>query len=136
MSSEALRDKYDQLYEIIKRLRSGEGCPWDRKQTPGSIKKYLLEETEELAEAIDKGDKQHILEEIGDLYFILILLTIMHEEQGKFNGCDVLDTITAKMIRRHPHVFAGLPTGSESELRRQWEEIKAAEKNKIEPRSE
>lgn len=128
MSTVTKQEKYDQLFAIIRKLRGENGCPWDQQQTPESIKKYLMEETRELAEAIESGDHDHIREEIGDLFYILILLIIMHEEQGKFSSDSVLATISAKMVRRHPHVFAGLPTGSDSELRRQWEEIKTAEK--------
>jgi len=128
MSTQARQEQYDQLYTIIRKLRGEEGCPWDRRQTPETITKYLLEETNELAEAIRNGNHNEIREEIGDLFYILILLIIMHEEEGKFSSDEVLASISAKMIRRHPHVFAGRPTGSDSELRRQWEEIKSAEK--------
>jgi len=86
-------------------LRGSEGCPWDQKQTPESLKRYLLEETRELAEAIDQGEPGHICEEIGDLYFILNLLTLLYEEQGLFSADDALNGISQKMIRRHPHVF-------------------------------
>ena len=123
-------EKFEELYEIIKRLRGPGGCPWDQKQSPASIKKYLLEETRELAEAIDKGDKQHICEEIGDLFFILLMLMQMYEQSSHFTSHDVFDRITRKMIRRHPHVFAGQETGSESELKKQWEAIKSQEKKK------
>ncbi len=116
------------LLAIVDRLRGEDGCPWDRRQTPESLKKYLLEETAELAEAIDSGDIDHIREEIGDLFFILAMLTAMFRERGLFAASDALDDIAAKMIRRHPHVFAGRPAGSEQELRQQWEAIKADEK--------
>ena len=116
------------LLAIVDRLRGRDGCPWDRKQTPLSLKKYLLEETAELAEAIDSGDPGHIREEIGDLFFILAMLSAMYREQNLFSAADALHDITEKMIRRHPHVFAGQATGNEQELRRQWEAIKADEK--------
>lgn len=128
MPTEAKQEKYDQLFTIIKKLRGENGCPWDRQQTPESMKKYLLEEARELAEAIESGNHDHIREEIGDLFYILIMLIIMHEEQNTFSSDNVLAAISAKMVRRHPHVFAGQPTGSDNELRRQWEDIKAAEK--------
>ncbi len=116
------------LLDLVDRLRGHDGCPWDRKQTPETLKKYLLEETAELAEAIDSGDPAHIREEIGDLFFILAMLTAMFREQDLFSASDSLEEIIAKMIRRHPHVFAGQATGNEQELRRQWETIKAGEK--------
>ncbi len=128
MPSSHNQEELIRLLDIVARLRGDDGCPWDRKQTPESIKKYLLEETRELAEAIDSSDPEHIREEIGDLFFILTMLTTMYEEQGHFGIDEALAGITEKMIRRHPHVFAGMKTGTDQELRRQWEEIKAGEK--------
>ena len=129
MPSPELHDQFARLYTIIKQLRAENGCPWDRRQTPASIKKYLLAETTELAEAIDRADAPNVREEIGDLLYILTLLMLMFEEQGAFRSHEVFAAISEKMIRRHPHVFAGLKAGTDSELRAQWEEIKAAEKN-------
>jgi len=119
------------LQTIVRHLRDPErGCPWDRKQSPESLRKYLLEEAEELAEAIDQGRKEPILEEIGDLFFILTLLAEIHAEQNLFTLNDCLDSICTKMIRRHPHVFADAPTGDDEQLRRQWNAIKRAEGKK------
>jgi len=117
------------LIEIITKLRAEDGCPWDKKQTPGSIKKYLLEETAELVEAIDEGDPTHIQEEIGDLFYILAMLCEMFDEQDEFDVDDALLTISEKMIRRHPHVFAGMVTGDEPALKKQWEAIKHQEQS-------
>ncbi|MFZ5797154.1 MAG: MazG nucleotide pyrophosphohydrolase domain-containing protein [Desulfobulbaceae bacterium] len=128
MPTPELHDEFSRLYTIIRQLRDKDGCPWDRRQTPATIKKYLLEEAAELAEAIDHQDAPHIREEIGDLFYILILLIRMHEEQGLFTAPEVFAAISEKMIRRHPHVFAGQQAGTDSELRAQWEEIKAEEK--------
>lgn len=124
------RHQLSKLQTIIKRLRAEDGCPWDRKQTPASIKKYLQEETTELAEAIDTNDTIHICEEIGDIFFILTILSEMFAEQGSFTLDDALESIICKMIRRHPHVFAGHPTGTEEELKKQWKAIKREERNK------
>lgn len=123
------KDPFQRLVEVITQLRAKDGCPWDQKQTAESLKKYLLEESTELAEAIDKGDIEHIKEETGDLFFILILLSKIHEDGTSFTLDDVLSDITAKMIRRHPHVFGNSKTGTESELREQWQAIKAMEKS-------
>ena len=131
MSHLHTNDAFSELVAIITELRSEKGCPWDRKQTPVSLKKYLLEETQELAEAIQKEDPQHVREETGDLFFILILLIKTYEEKKIFTIEDVLKTISEKMVRRHPHVFSGVETGNESELRQQWEEIKAIEKSRL-----
>jgi uncharacterized protein YabN with tetrapyrrole methylase and pyrophosphatase domain len=120
---------FSRLYDVILRLRGPNGCPWDIRQSPESIRKYLLEESGELAEAIDRGGRDDIREEIGDLMYILILLIIMHEERGLFTCREVMGGIADKMIRRHPHVFAGRKAGSENALRRQWQRIKEQEKN-------
>ncbi len=119
----------DRLKQIVAVLRGKNGCPWDIKQTPQTLKKYLLEETRELAEAIDEANPQHICEEIGDVYFILTLLTLLFEEENSFTTDDTWNGITQKMIRRHPHVFAGQRVHSEEELNTQWEQIKKEEKD-------
>ena len=116
------------LVEIITRLRAPDGCPWDQKQTPQSFKSYLLEETHELLEAIDHDDAAHVREELGDLLFQIIFLNNLYAEQGHFTLAEVIDTIAAKMVRRHPHVFGDQVVNSEQELRQQWHTIKAAEK--------
>jgi len=120
--------RLSKLQNIIQELRAENGCPWDRKQTPVSIKKYLLEETTELIEAIDSDDSAHICEEIGDIFFILTILSEMFAEQGSFTLDDALKSIIDKMIRRHPHVFGDHPPGTEAELKEQWEAIKRSEK--------
>ena len=127
-SGKATGHALPEFLAIITRLRGEDGCPWDRKQTPASIKKYLLEETDELARAIDEGDPTHICEEIGDVFYILAMICEMFEEQGEFNADDALTTISQKMIRRHPHVFAGCPTGDDKALKQQWEAIKRRER--------
>jgi MazG family protein len=119
--------KLSELTEIITRLRQPDGCPWDRKQTVSSFRPYLIEELHELLEAIDLDDRLLIKEELGDLLFQVIFLSNLYEEQGSFTLAEVLDTITAKMTRRHPHVFGDTKVGSEKELRRNWNLVKTAE---------
>lgn len=119
---------FQRLDFIVKALRGSYGCPWDQKQTPESLKKYLLEETRELAEAIEQDETKHICEETGDLYFILALLTTIFEEREEFSANDALNSICEKMIRRHPHVFEKQGNLNEEELRIQWEQIKDEEK--------
>jgi uncharacterized protein YabN with tetrapyrrole methylase and pyrophosphatase domain len=121
-------EAFRRLQEIVRTLRGEHGCPWVIRLTPSSLKKYLLEECRELAEAIDSGRDENICEEIGDVFFILTMLTAMFAEQERFTAEAALEGITAKMIRRHPHVFAGSTAGDEHHLRRQWERIKAEEK--------
>jgi tetrapyrrole methylase family protein/MazG family protein len=119
---------FERFVDIVKKLRSETGCPWDRKQTPLSLKRYLLEETHELLEAIDAGDQQHVKEELGDLLYLIVLLTQVQSEEDFFAIDDVIESISAKMIRRHPHVFNDEKIGSARELRQKWLEIKQAEK--------
>ncbi|MDU9050681.1 MAG: MazG nucleotide pyrophosphohydrolase domain-containing protein [Candidatus Electrothrix sp. Rat3] len=125
---------FQQLDQIVRKLRAPDGCPWDEKQTGPSLKKYLLEEAMELAEAIDNSDPEHIREEIGDMYFILALLALIYEEQDGVPGTDPVWKICDKMVRRHPHVFSrkeGMSgrSLSEEQLREQWERIKQEEKS-------
>ncbi|NLZ17257.1 MAG: nucleotide pyrophosphohydrolase [Desulfobulbaceae bacterium] len=116
------------LLELIGKLRGEGGCPWDMRQTPESMKKYLLEECHELVHAIDSGDVAAVREESGDVLFILVFLIRLFEEQGLFDLQAVCAEAHAKMVRRHPHVFAGVVAGTEEELHQQWQAIKAAEK--------
>jgi uncharacterized protein YabN with tetrapyrrole methylase and pyrophosphatase domain len=124
---------FSSLEQIVATLRSENGCPWDIKQTPVSLKKYLLEECQELAEAIDNGGEQEICEEIGDVFFILTMLVAIFTERQHFTVDDVLEGVIAKMIRRHPHVFGGVTLEDEHALRKQWQRIKAQEKQLSKP---
>jgi tetrapyrrole methylase family protein/MazG family protein len=120
--------KFSDLLGIVARLRAPDGCPWDRKQTAESFKSYVIEEAHELLEAIDGNDPAHICEELGDLLFQLVFLARLYEEKGLFGMTDAIQAISAKMVRRHPHVFGDLKAGNDEELRRRWQEIKAREK--------
>lgn len=122
-------EELNRLFDIVTTLRSKNGCPWDIKQTPDSIKKYLLEECRELAEAIEDGTPSHICEELGDMFYILTMLIVMFEENKSFSLSDVILQICEKMVRRHPHVFDDAEVSSEQELREQWQRIKTLEKN-------
>jgi MazG family protein len=118
---------FNKLVDIISKLRQPGGCPWDQKQTVESFRPYLLEEMHELFEALDLRDQQHIKEELGDVLFQIIFLGNLYEEQGIFTIAEILETISAKMIRRHPHVFGDTVINSEKELRMNWNKIKAQE---------
>ena len=121
--------KFDLFVDIVKQLRSASGCPWDKEQSPATLKRYLQEETRELLDAIDTNDQHHIKEESGDLLYLIILLAQIHKEDGRYDIGDVLDTVSAKMIRRHPHVFADEKIETVAELREKWLEIKKVEKS-------
>ena len=124
------------LLELISALRGEKGCPWDRKQTPQSMQKYLLEECRELVEAIDSGDPAAVREECGDVLFVLTFLIRLYEEQGLFNLQAVCAEAHAKMVRRHPHVFGDTIVANEEELYQQWAAIKAEEKRTKEENQE
>lgn len=125
-------EKFLALIEIINRLRATDGCPWDIKQTPQTFKQYLVEETHELLEAINEDNPDHICEELGDLLFQVIFLNNLYQEKNLFTLLDVIDSISTKMIRRHPHVFGSKIVESEQELRQQWQAIKNQENAKKE----
>ncbi len=115
------------LYEIVEALRSEKGCPWDKKQTPQSLKKYLLEETYEALEAIEKGSPEEIKEELGDLLFLLLFIIYLYEEAGVFSIRDLVYLTFQKMIRRHPHVFGEEEAKTAEEVISNWQKIKSKE---------
>lgn len=120
--------EFAKLREIIATLRGPGGCPWDRKQTHESLKKYLLEEAYEVIDAIHEGDVDHLVEELGDVLLQVMLHAQIGEDEGYFSIDDVIEVISEKMIRRHPHVFAGGNAETADEVVQKWEEIKKAEK--------
>jgi MazG family protein len=120
--------KFQQLVELMARLRAPGGCPWDREQTFDSIKPYTLEETYEVLDAIDRRDWGELTEELGDFLLQAVFYAQMAEEQKLFSIADALDAINAKLIRRHPHVFGKESAESAGDVKRIWGEIKAAEK--------
>ena len=110
------------------RLRAPGGCPWDREQNFDTIKPYLLEETYEVFDAIDQRDWPGLAEELGDLMLQAVFFAQMASEEGKFGIDDSLDAISEKLIRRHPHIFADGAAKTSDDVKRRWDEIKAAEK--------
>lgn len=125
---------FEHLRDVIATLRGPEGCPWDRKQTHESLKKYLVEETYEVLDAIDDQDDDHIADELGDVLLQVMLHAQIGEDEGFFSVDDVIRAVTAKMIRRHPHVFGNVTVEDESDVNANWEKIKA-EENKGKPES-
>lgn len=113
---------------ISARLRAPDGCPWDRKQTHRSLRPYLLEEAYETVDAIENGTPGDLAEELGDLLLQVILHAQFAAEEGHFDLTDVYRSIAAKIVRRHPHVFAGLAVAGEGEVLSNWESIKADER--------
>ena len=117
------------LVSIMEKLRSEDGCPWDRKQTHESLREYVLEEAGEVAEAIDSGDMFELEEELGDLLLQVVFHSTIAKEKGDFIFEDVTNGICEKLIRRHPHVFGDESAHDEDDVKVIWERIKAEEKN-------
>jgi tetrapyrrole methylase family protein/MazG family protein len=128
-----MSERFTKLVEIMAALRAQNGCPWDRKQTHESLKPYLLEETYEVLETIDQGDRAKLREELGDVLLQVIFHSQIAAEAGTFTIEDVLDILNEKLVRRHPHVFGtdsgAAPLSNGEQVLSQWEVIKQAERN-------
>jgi len=119
--------RFARLIEIVRKLRGPGGCKWDRAQTHKSLVPYMTEELYEVIEAIEEDDMRKLKEELGDLLLHVVFQADLAEEEGHFTLADSIETISSKLVRRHPHVFAGLKVGSVSEIKKNWEEIKLRE---------
>lgn len=120
--------KFQTLVELMARLRAPDGCPWDREQTFDTIKPFLLEETYEVLDAIDRRDWEELRGELGDLLLQAVFFSQMAREAGHFAVGDALDAINEKLLRRHPHVFGGGEARDAADVKRIWNDIKAKEK--------
>lgn len=118
------------LIEVVARLRAPGGCPWDREQSLATIRPFTLEETYELLEAIDLNDTPGIVEELGDVLLQVILYAQIADDTGRFNLIPVVQGITEKLIRRHPHVFGEVAATTSAEVLRNWEQVKQQEKGR------
>lgn len=123
-------EKFVELLEIMEKLRSEDGCPWDKEQTPESILPFFLEEAYELIESVEEKDWQNLQEEIGDILLHAVFQATMAEEENRFGILDSLETITAKLIRRHPHVFGKIPVDAAKSAKQNWEAVKHKEKGR------
>jgi MazG family protein len=123
-------ERFERAVSIMARLRGPGGCPWDREQTFDSIKPYTLEEVYEVLEAIDNHDWHELRGELGDLLLQVLFYSQMAQEESKFSIDDVLERLSAKLINRHPHVFGDVTAETSSDVLRNWEAIKAQEKEK------
>lgn len=119
---------FERFQETIAHLRAPEGCPWDRKQTHLSLRKYLLEETYEVLDALDREDMPALVEELGDLLLQIVLHTQIAIDDGEFRMTDILSTVNAKMIRRHPHVWGDVSVDNADQVVTNWDAIKQREK--------
>jgi tetrapyrrole methylase family protein/MazG family protein len=118
------------IFEVVKRLRAPDGCPWDREQTHESLRPYLLEEAYELLEAIDSGDDAKIKEELGDLLLQVAMHAEIADSESRFDAADISEAVAEKMVKRHPHVFGTTKVANADDVLRNWEHQKAHEARK------
>lgn len=121
-------EAFERLAEIIARLRAPDGCPWDREQTHVTLRTHLLEEACETMDAIDGGDDEHLCEELGDLLMQPVLHAQIAAEEERFDIVDVIEGISDKLVRRHPHVFGEVQVADSGEVLVNWDAIKKQEK--------
>jgi MazG family protein len=119
---------FGKLVALQARLRAANGCPWDREQTHDSLRKFLIEETYEVLDAMETGNAREFSGELGDLLLQIIFHSILAEEAGNFTISDVIESVHTKMVRRHPHVFGDTKAVTSSEVLKNWEQIKASER--------
>ena len=123
---------FENLLELMKKLRAPGGCPWDAEQTLDSLRRYILEESHELVEAIEEGLPLDVCEECGDLLLQVVFVSEIASERGWFGMEDVTRAICKKLVSRHPHVFSDVVVKDASEVSRNWEKIKSGERKKRE----
>ena len=128
MSAPHAHDKFQNLVDIIARLRGPDGCPWDREQTHQSLRENLLSESYEVLDALDKGDAEKLCEELGDLLLQIVLHAQIARDNGEFEIGDVIEGISKKLVRRHPHIFGSIKVDNSAEVMRNWEDLKKEER--------
>lgn len=125
-----LGEKFESLASVMALLRSPDGCPWDLQQTPNTLARHMLEEAYESVDAIDSGDWEHLCEELGDLLLQIVFQSRIAEEQGRFDLANVVDGITEKLRRRHPHIFGDVRAETAEEVAINWDRIKREHEGK------
>lgn len=127
-SDRAAGEWFAKLVALQERLCAPNGCPWDREQTHASLRKYLIEETYEVLEAMESGDQEEFASELGDLMLQIVFHSVLAESTGTFTISEVIEAIFTKMVRRHPHVFGDATADTSGAVLKKWEEIKAQER--------
>jgi MazG family protein len=134
MSKEELRaqekEMFDKVWGVVRRLRDPGGCPWDAEQTQTTLLKCLVDEVDEIREAVEKEDWPNLREELGDALWVLMFMAYIAECESRFTLKDVFEEVHAKMVRRHPHVFGDVEAKDSAEVLKNWEQIKEEEKQK------
>jgi tetrapyrrole methylase family protein/MazG family protein len=128
MLSERETRSYQELRDVVARLRAPDGCPWDREQTHASLRPYVIEEAYEVLAVLDSGSTEKLPEELGDLLLQIVLHTQLAEEAGEFEMGDVLEGLAQKLVRRHPHVFGDVSLETAGQVVAQWDELKKRER--------
>ena len=123
-----MKRSFDDLVNLMTRLRGPQGCPWDRKQTLPSLKPYVIEEAYEVVDAIDRDDRAALLEEIGDFLLEAVFITELTREEGSFDVYDSITAIHDKLVRRHPHVFGDVEAKDAEQVLVNWEKLKQDER--------
>ena len=129
MLSERETRSYEELRDVVARLRAPDGCPWDREQTHASLRPYVIEEAYEVLAALDAGDVRRLPDELGDLLLQVVLQSQLAAEAGEFEMADVLEGLSQKLIRRHPHVFGDVRLQTAGQVIEQWDELKRRERD-------
>jgi MazG family protein len=119
---------FEKLVALQTQLRAPGGCPWDREQTHESLRKYLVEETYEVLDAMEARDAREFASELGDLLLQVVFHSVIAEEAGRFTIADVIESVHSKMVRRHPHVFGNVKAATSAEVLKNWEQLKAEER--------
>lgn len=132
--SDNRRCGFSDLVKIVARLRAENGCPWDLAQTHESLRKSILEEAYEVCDAIEQGETEALFDELGDLLMLIVMQAQIGADHGTFGIDDVTGAACEKMIRRHPHIFGEAVAGTESEVKKLWEDVKSRERNISDPR--
>lgn len=125
----------ERLLDVMRKLRAPDGCPWDREQTIESLRGNLIEETYEVVDAMDSGNRADLCEELGDLLLQVVFQSQIASEEGSFTFDDVAKGIADKLVRRHPHVFGDVQADTPDQVIKNWEKIKKTEKGGETPRS-
>lgn len=124
---ESAGEWFEKLVALQAQLRAPGGCPWDREQTHESLRRYLVEETYEVLDAMEEGDAREFASELGDLLLQVVFHSEIATEAGRFTIADVIEAIHSKMVRRHPHVFGNVTAETSTEVLKNWEQLKAEE---------
>jgi tetrapyrrole methylase family protein/MazG family protein len=127
---------FESLLKVVEALRGPDGCPWDKEQTHRTLTPYAIEESHELAEAIETGDQREMISELGDLLLQVVLHSEIGRQAGTFNISDVIEAIGTKMVSRHPHVFSDVKVSSSNEVLDNWSALKAKEKKTGPPKDD